>query len=61
MHVPGQIMVVVRAGHTPCQAIVEALTHIDKGRLTGLILNDGHVGSGQGYYGYGYDNPAKSD
>ena len=61
VQIPGQIVVVARAGRTPCQAIVEALTHVDKSRLTGLILNDGHASSGPGYYGYGYGSDGKSD
>jgi len=60
VQIPGQIIVVARAGHTPCQAIVEALTHVDKSRLTGLILNDGHVSAGSGYYNYGYGSDGKS-
>jgi Mrp family chromosome partitioning ATPase len=55
VQVPGQIILVARAGHTPRQAILEALTHIDKSRLTGLILNDGHASSEPGYYGYRSD------
>jgi Mrp family chromosome partitioning ATPase len=60
VQIPGQIILVARAGHTPRQAIVEALTHVDKSRLTGLILNDGHVSNEPGYY-YGYGSPGKSD
>jgi protein-tyrosine kinase len=61
VQVPGQIILVARAGHTPSQAIVEALTHIDKSRLTGLVLNDGHIISEPGYYDYGYGSQGKSD
>jgi exopolysaccharide/PEP-CTERM locus tyrosine autokinase len=61
VQIPGQIVLVARAGRTPRQAIVEALTHIDKSRLTGLVLNDGHVSSDAGYYGYGYGSNGKSD
>jgi exopolysaccharide/PEP-CTERM locus tyrosine autokinase len=61
VQVPGQIILVARAGHTPRQAIVEALMHIDKSRLTGLVLNDGHVSTEAGYYGYGYGSQGKSD
>jgi protein-tyrosine kinase len=60
VQIPGQVMLVVRAGHTPCQGIVEALKHVDKSRLTGLILNDGHVISEPGYY-YGYGSQGESD
>jgi protein-tyrosine kinase len=62
VQIPGQIIVVARAGHTPRDAIVEALTHVDKRRLTGLVLNDGHMNSEETYYGYGYGGGAgKSD
>jgi Mrp family chromosome partitioning ATPase len=61
VQIPGQIILVARAGHTPHQAIVEALTHIDKSRLAGLILNDAHVSSEAGYYDYGYGSHGKSD
>jgi exopolysaccharide/PEP-CTERM locus tyrosine autokinase len=61
VQIPGQIILVARAGHTPRQAIVEALTHIDKNRLTGLVLNDGHVSTEAGYYNYGYGSQGKSD
>ena len=52
--IPGQIVLVARAGHTPRQAVVDALTHIDKGKLRGIVLNDGYVTGDPGYYGY-YD------
>lgn len=52
--IPGQIVLVARAGHTPRQAVVDALTHIDKAKLRGLVLNDAHAGTDRGYYGY-YD------
>ena len=61
VQVPGQIVLVARAGHTPSRAIVEALTHIDKSRLTGLVLNDGHIISEPGYYDYGYGSHDKDD
>jgi Mrp family chromosome partitioning ATPase len=60
MQIPGQIILVARAGHTPRQAIVEALTQVDKSRLIGLVLNDGHVSSEPGYYDYGYGSHDKS-
>lgn len=50
--IPGQIVLIARAGRTPQRAVVEALTHIDKKKLRGLVLNDAHVGSEHGYYGY---------
>jgi exopolysaccharide/PEP-CTERM locus tyrosine autokinase len=53
--IPGQIVLIARAGRTPQQAIVEALTHIDRKKLRGLVLNDAYVGSEHGYYAYGPD------
>lgn len=51
----GQAVVVVRAGGTPQQAVVDALGLIGEGPRVGLVLNqalhDNNVG---GYYGYGY-------
>jgi protein-tyrosine kinase len=61
VRVPGQVLLVARAGHTPREAIVEALTHVDKSRLFGLVLNDGHADSGSSYYGYGYGSQDASD
>jgi protein-tyrosine kinase len=61
VQIPGQVVLVARAGHTPRAAILEALTHVDKKRLTGLILNDGHVNTESGYYEYGYGSQEKSD
>jgi protein-tyrosine kinase len=58
---PGQIVVVVRAGRTPRGAIREAMELVDEDKLTGLILNEGQGRLSDGYYGYDYygsgDNP----
>jgi len=48
--IPGQILLVARAGHTPQQAVIDAIAHIDKGKFRGIILNDAHVGDERGYY-----------
>ena len=57
--IPGQILIVTRAGRTPRQALLDAIALIDKSKLHGLVLNDAHASSGDGYhthYGYsGYD------
>lgn len=53
--IPGQILMVTRAGRTPRQALLDAIALIDKTKLHGLVLNDAHVASGDGYsdyYGY---------
>jgi exopolysaccharide/PEP-CTERM locus tyrosine autokinase len=57
--IPGQILIVTRAGRTPRQALLDAIALIEKTKLHGLVLNDAHVASGDGYsdyygyYGYG--------
>jgi protein-tyrosine kinase len=54
--IPGQILLVTRAGRTPRQALLDAIALIDKTKLHGLVLNDAHAGSSDGYYytHYGY-------
>lgn len=52
---PGQILLVARAGRTPRQALFAALGLIDEGKLHGLVLNDAYEAGGDGYsdyYGY---------
>lgn len=53
--IPGQILIVTRAGRTPRQALLDAIALIDKTKLHGLVLNDAHASSGDDYYShYGY-------
>ena len=52
--IPGQIVLVARTAHTPQRAVVDAIGHIDKQKLRGLVLNDAVVGDQHGYYDYGY-------
>jgi protein-tyrosine kinase len=63
--IPGQVVLVARTGVTPRRAVVEALTHIDKNKLQGLILNYAPHRQGAGYYygytGYGAGAQAPSD
>jgi protein-tyrosine kinase len=55
LHIPGQVILVVRSGQTPCQALQDAIVQVDKRKLNGLVLNDATIGAGDGYYyGYGY-------
>ena len=56
LRLPGQVVLVVRAGATPQHAIQEALSHVDKSKLQGLILNHAPFKSGGGYYYYGYSS-----
>lgn len=52
---PGQILLVTRAGRTSRQALLDAIALIDKTKLHGLVLNDAHASDGDGYYThYGY-------
>ncbi len=48
-----QVVMVVRAGNTPQQAVLDAVKLMGEGQNVNLVLNQAlHVGSG-GYYGYG--------
>ncbi len=53
LRIPGQVVLVVRAGVTPRHAIVQAVGHVDKAKLQGLVLNQTHSNPIGGYYGYG--------
>jgi exopolysaccharide/PEP-CTERM locus tyrosine autokinase len=53
--IPGQILIVTRAGKTPRQALLDAIALVDKTKLHGLVLNDAHASNGDDYYThYGY-------
>jgi protein-tyrosine kinase len=51
--IAGQVVLVVRAGETPRQAVKAAIELFDERQAGGLILNDARVGASVGYYGYG--------
>jgi exopolysaccharide/PEP-CTERM locus tyrosine autokinase len=53
-HIAGQMIVVARSGHTPRQALIDAIALVDKKKLNGLVLNDAYVTSSAEYYGYSY-------
>jgi exopolysaccharide/PEP-CTERM locus tyrosine autokinase len=53
LKVSGQVVLVVRAGQTPQQAIREAIAMFDERQAGGIVLNQGHLGITEGYYGYG--------
>jgi protein-tyrosine kinase len=61
VQIPGVILLVARAGHTPRQALLDALAKVDKNKLHGVVLNESRTpggGDSYGYYGYaGYDAP----
>jgi len=50
----GQIVLVVRAGVTPKQAVFDAIGNIEESKYVGLILNQSEIVTSGGYYGYGY-------
>jgi exopolysaccharide/PEP-CTERM locus tyrosine autokinase len=49
----GQIVLVVRAGVTPQQAVHDALALLREGQSVGLVLNQGQLPFSETYYGYG--------
>jgi protein-tyrosine kinase len=50
----GQVVMVVRAGGTPRQAVLDAIQHLGEGSQVNLVLNQAlHAGDGS-YYSYGY-------
>jgi protein-tyrosine kinase len=52
IQIPGLILLVVRSGHTPCQALLDALVHVEKAKLQGVVLNESRVATQGDYYGY---------
>jgi protein-tyrosine kinase len=54
----GQIVLVVRAGSTPQQAVFESLQMLGEGRSIGLVLNGGSDENRSAYYGYYGENEA---
>jgi len=51
--IAGQIVLVVRAGHTPRHAVQDAVGLFDPQQAGGVILNQVAIGGDEGYYGYG--------
>ena len=49
--IAGQVAVVVRAGITPREAVMDAIATLDTGKPTNLILNQVRFGRRSGYYG----------
>ena len=52
--IAGQVVLVVRAGQTPRQAVRAAVALFDPKQAGGLVLNDVQGAMSEGYYGYGY-------
>lgn len=58
----GQVIVVVKAGHTPRQALLDALAELDPDRnKVSLVLNQGRRSLLEGYYGYSYGSYGEGD
>lgn len=53
LKVAGQVVLVVRAGRTPRQAVHAAVALFDAQQAGGLVLNEVHGSAGEGYYSYG--------
>jgi exopolysaccharide/PEP-CTERM locus tyrosine autokinase len=51
--IAGQIVLVIRAGHTPRHAVQDAMGLFDAQQTGGIILNQVEVSPVEGYYGYG--------
>jgi len=51
--VAGQIVLVIRAGHTPRHAVQDAMGLFDAQQTGGIILNQVEASPIEGYYGYG--------
>lgn len=51
--IAGQVVLVIRAGQTPRQAVQAAVALFDPRQAGGLVLNEVRQSTGEGYYGYG--------
>ena len=58
-HQMGQIVVVVDAGETPQQTVIDAIEMLDKNKVIGTVLNKQRWKFGQRYYGYYYGYGSK--
>jgi protein-tyrosine kinase len=50
----GHVVLVVRAGKTPRQAVLDAVDSLGEEIRISLVLNQGRRGISEGRYGYGY-------
>lgn len=46
----GQVVLVVHAGHTPQQAVLDAVSHIPEDKAVGFVLNQCTLRTSEGYY-----------
>jgi protein-tyrosine kinase len=51
--IPAQIVLVARAGVTPRRAVADALAHVDRNKVQGLVVNHTRPRPGEVFY-YGY-------
>jgi protein-tyrosine kinase len=51
--IAGQVVLVIRAGHTPRQAVHDSIGLFDAQQTGGIILNQVQVSPVEGYFGYG--------
>jgi exopolysaccharide/PEP-CTERM locus tyrosine autokinase len=59
-HIVGQIVIVVRADHTPQDVVIDALSHLPEGAPTFMILNQSVVKGESSAYYYGYGTQERS-
>jgi protein-tyrosine kinase len=59
--IAGQILLVVRAGHTPEHAVLDAIALFDEQQAGGIVLNQGQTGFTENYYGYGAYGSERDD
>jgi Mrp family chromosome partitioning ATPase len=62
--VMGQVVLVVRNGATPRDAVLETIDTLGEGKDISLVLNQGRIRNGGGYYygfDYGSEQSGKSD
>jgi len=61
IQIPGLVLLVVRSGHTPRQALMDALAHVDSHKLHGVVLNESRLATQGDYYGYqGYGSESET-
>ncbi len=54
----GQVVLIVRAGYTLQQAVLDAISHIGENKAVGLVLNQADTAPSEGYYyGHSYAGP----
>lgn len=54
VRIAGQVVLVVRADHTPRQAVLDAIRLFHPEQAGGIVLNDVHVSRADKYYHYDY-------